>query len=163
MYARFMTAAPEPYIRLAQYIERRISDLTLEYAEVCRRAGISDETLGKIRKGMRARSATYQKLERALEWGKGSISAILADGEPTLLHAPLANIEAAIEAAAPSMSPRELEMLAGILATLAEGREMSDADMAATLRRAQQIIQERRRERAHRADQSNVPPQDRAV
>ncbi|WP_340382242.1 hypothetical protein U5640_36190 [Streptomyces sp. SS7] len=60
------------------------------------------------------------------------------------------------------MSPRELEMLAGILASLAEGREMSPADMAATLRRAQEIIQERRRGRPPAADGSNAPPRSRA-
>ncbi|MER6834289.1 hypothetical protein ABT320_09855 [Streptomyces cellulosae] len=79
-----MTAAPEPRTRLAQYIERRIAALALEYAEVCRRADISDETLGKIRKGMKARGSTYLKLERALEWEQGSIAAILEGGEPTL-------------------------------------------------------------------------------
>lgn len=83
MYSRPMTAAPEPHVRLAQYIERRIAALALEYAEVCRRAEISDETLGKIRKGMRARGSTYRKLERALEWEQGSIAAILEGGEPT--------------------------------------------------------------------------------
>ncbi|MFE7966936.1 hypothetical protein ACFU0X_28480 [Streptomyces cellulosae] len=79
-----MTAAPEPRTRLAQYIERRIAALALEYAEVCRRADISDETLGKIRKGMKARGSTYLKLERALEWEQGSIATILEGGEPTL-------------------------------------------------------------------------------
>ncbi|MET7982559.1 hypothetical protein [Streptomyces sp. NPDC005281] len=81
-----MTAAPEPRVRLAQYIERRITTLALEYAEVCRRADISDETLGKIRKGMRARSSTYYKLERALEWVRGSVAAILDGGEPTAVE-----------------------------------------------------------------------------
>ena len=57
MYSRPMTAAPEPRVRLAQYIEHRITALTLEYAEVCRRAEISDETLGKIRKARKMASA----------------------------------------------------------------------------------------------------------
>lgn len=88
MYSRPMTAAPEPRVRLAQYIEHRITALALEYAEVCRRAEISDETLGKIRKGMKARSSTYHKLERALEWVQGSIAAILDGGEPTPFGTP---------------------------------------------------------------------------
>lgn len=86
MYSQRMTAAPDPRVRLAQHIERRITALALEYAEVCRRADISDETLGKIRKGMRARSSTYHKLERALEWSRGSIAAILEGGEPVELE-----------------------------------------------------------------------------
>lgn len=77
-----MTAAPEPLARLAEYIERRITELALEYAEVCRRAGISDETLMKIRKGVRARGSTYRKLEQALRWEQGGIAVILGGGEP---------------------------------------------------------------------------------
>jgi transcriptional regulator with XRE-family HTH domain len=83
-----MTAAPAPLVRLAQYIERRIAELALEYAEVCRRAEISDETLIKIRKGAKARSSTYRKLERALQWEHGSVAAILAGGEPTPVSTP---------------------------------------------------------------------------
>lgn len=89
MYPRPMTATPpsEALTRLAQYVERRIAELVLEYAEVCRRAEISDETLIKIRKGLNARASTYRKLERALQWQQGSIGRILAGGEPTPLEA----------------------------------------------------------------------------
>ncbi|MFD9445475.1 hypothetical protein ACFWBR_42480 [Streptomyces sp. NPDC060006] len=80
-----MTAPSEPTIRLAQYLERRIAELALEYAEVCRRAEISDETLIKIRKGHKPRGSTYRKLERALEWQQGSIAAILAGEEPVAI------------------------------------------------------------------------------
>ncbi|MEH0564689.1 helix-turn-helix domain-containing protein [Streptomyces scabiei] len=80
-----MTAAPEPLTRLAEHIERRIAELALEYAEVCRRAGVSDETLMKIRKGASARSSTYRKLETALQWEHGSIATVLAGGKPTPL------------------------------------------------------------------------------
>ncbi|MEU0584553.1 hypothetical protein [Streptomyces sp. NPDC006132] len=83
-----MTAAPDPFVRLAQYIERRIAELALEYAEVCRRATISDETLIKIRKGTKARSSTYRKLERALQWEHDSVAAILAGREPTPVSTP---------------------------------------------------------------------------
>lgn len=89
MYPRPMTAAPDPLIRLAQRIERRIAELALEYAEVCRRAEISDETLIKIRKGTKARSSTYRKLERALQWEHGSIASILAGGEATPVAMPV--------------------------------------------------------------------------
>lgn len=141
---------------------RRV-ELGKRWKDVLAETGLSHETLNRWRKGLKVDPLTDQAFERALLWNPGARAACAAGREPTLLQTPAAKIEAAIEAAAPSMSPRELEMLAGILATLAEGREMSDADMAATLRRAQQIIQERRRERAHQADQSNTPPQDRAV
>lgn len=83
MYAQSMTAVPEPLMRLAQHVERRITELALEYAEVCRLAGISDQTLIGIRKGLKSRGTTYRKLEGALQWEQGSIAAILAGGEPT--------------------------------------------------------------------------------
>ena len=110
MYPRPMTAAPEPFARLAQRIERRIAELALEYAEVCRRAEISDETLIKIRKGIKARSSTYRKLERALQWEQGSVAAILAGGEPTQVDAPASEQsegQAPEPSAEPGLSPSE--------------------------------------------------------
>lgn len=143
---------------------RRV-ELGKRWKDVLAETGLSHETLNRWRKGLKVDPLTDQAFERALVWSPGARAACAAGREPALLHTPtpMAKIEAALEAAAPSMSPRELEMLAGILAMLAEGREMSDADMAATLRRAQEIIQERRRERVHRVDQPNASPQDRAV
>jgi hypothetical protein len=79
-----MTADADPLKRLGDYVERRIAELALEYAAVCRAGGFSDETLGKIRKGsIRARSTTYRKLQLALRWAPGSVEAILSGGEPT--------------------------------------------------------------------------------
>ncbi|MEV6614232.1 hypothetical protein AB0N31_10490 [Streptomyces sp. NPDC051051] len=120
-----MTAAPEPRVRLAQYIERRIAALALEYAEVCRRAEISDETLGKIRKGMKARGSTYLKLERALEWGRGSIASVLDGGEPTLLEAPA---PPAPDAESPPQGPslgQELELAERLLAATVREMKLS--------------------------------------
>lgn len=85
MYSQPMTADAEPLKRLGHYVERRIAELGLEYAAVCRAAGFSDETLSKIRKGIGVRSSTYRKLEIALRWETLSIDAILAGGEPTPL------------------------------------------------------------------------------
>lgn len=77
-----MTADAEPLERLAHYVERRIAELGLEYAAVCRAGGFSDETLLKIRKGTRVRSTTYRKLEIALHWAPASVEATLSGGEP---------------------------------------------------------------------------------
>lgn len=112
MYPQAMTAAPsEPLTRLGQYVERRIAELALEYAEVCRRARISDETLSKIRKGIvRARSSTYWGLERALQWEQGSAAAILAGNEPTLIEAASedrSDIEPPERPAHPGLPPNE--------------------------------------------------------
>jgi hypothetical protein len=119
MYPRSMTAAPEPLVRLALYVERRIDELALEYAEVSRRADISDETLIKIRKGMKARGSTYRKLERALHWRQGSMAAILAGGEPSVPDVDMATrrrtderveeLQAELQAELVKMSPEDRE------------------------------------------------------
>ncbi|MFC3347336.1 hypothetical protein ACFOOM_07780 [Streptomyces echinoruber] len=146
-----MTAAPEPLVRLAQRVERRIAELALEYAEVCRRAGISDETLGKIRKGIKARGSTYLKLERALEWAPGSISAILAGGEPTPLdtHADrraAVKEEAAASAARSSLSSRELELVTDLAVSAAEKLGLSPDEAREAFRRALVRIEQNRAE-----------------
>ena len=115
-----MTADTNALTRLGEYVERRIAELGLEYAAVCRASGFSDETLSKIRKGsVHARPATYRKLERALLWEQGSVDAVLSGGEPTPLtsdastaientadrHAPTRDAEEA--QAAGTVSPSE--------------------------------------------------------
>lgn len=82
-----MTDDAGPLRRLAEYIERRISELGLEYAEVARLAGFSIEVLRKMRHGVKVRGSTYRKLERALQWEHDSVAAILAGGEPTQVDA----------------------------------------------------------------------------
>lgn len=88
MYSQPMTADGDALVRLGTCVERRIAELGLEYAVVCRAGGFSDETLSKIRKGaIRARPSTYRKLERALRWGQGSVEEILAGRDPVPLAA----------------------------------------------------------------------------
>lgn len=152
MYARPMTADTEPLLRLAHYIESRIAELAMEYAEVCRLAGISDETLGKIRKGQKARGSTYRKLEGALQWESRSIAAILGGGEPTPISA------GGVQSAAPSTPPaleQELELGRRLLAaTVRElGLSMDEADEA--WRRAREEIV-----RSHRIEARSDTPSD---
>ncbi|MGA5486661.1 hypothetical protein ACPCK1_02670 [Streptomyces pseudogriseolus] len=130
-----MTAAPEPRTRLAQYIERRIAALALEYAEVCRRADISDETLGKIRKGMKARGSTYLKLERALEWEQGSIAAILDGGEPTLRADAERSEDAGRPAEGESALTRELALAQRLLAATIREMNLTPAEADEVWRR----------------------------
>lgn len=85
-------------MRLGTYVERRIAELGLTYAAVCRVGGFSDETLSKIRKGaINARRPTYRGLEQALRWAQGSVQSILSGEEP----APLAADPAADESGEP--------------------------------------------------------------
>ncbi|MFM9634339.1 hypothetical protein ACKI10_43160 [Streptomyces galilaeus] len=65
--------------------------------------------------------------------------------------------------ASEALSSRELEVLAGIVASAADGFDMSPADLDAAFRRAQQLVQQRRRERAARdGGPAESPPHDRA-
>lgn len=77
-----MTDDAEPLQRLAAYLERRIAELGLEYAEVARLAGFSIEVLRKMRHGITVRLSTYRKLERSLRWEHGSVEAILSGRDP---------------------------------------------------------------------------------
>ena len=150
-----MTAAPEPRVRLAQQIEQRIAALALEYAEVCRRADISDETLGKIRKGMRARSSTYLKLERALEWEQNSIAAILDGGEPTLRAE-----DAGRQPGAGPTLPQELQLAQRLLATMIREMHLSPEEADEVWRRVRLDIEVTHR--SHMPDTDGGDRNDRA-
>lgn len=99
MYPQPMTADADPLARLAAFVEQRITELGMEYTAVWKAAGFSDETLLKIRRGVRVRPTTHRKLEIALQWERGSVKAILDGGEPTPLGL------AAAEDPAPSSQP----------------------------------------------------------
>lgn len=117
MYPRRMANAPTPedLARLAAYVERRIADLGLQYAEVARTAGFSDQTLIAIRNATKVRSTTHRKLEKALLWAPGSVQAILNEGEPTPLtpeSTPPETTEAqARQDASTEAEPRQLQEL----------------------------------------------------
>lgn len=153
MYARPMTAARESRIRLAQYIESRISALALEYAEVCRRAGISDETLSKVRKGMGARSSTYNKLEHALDWSRGSIATILEGGEPTPLDASSRRAPGASESSA---LDRELTFAQRLLSTVIREMNLSPEEADEVWRRVRPEIQATHRSQEDRNVQNDI-------
>ena len=89
MYSQAMTAGARLQY-LGQLVERRISELGLEYAGVARSAGFSVETLSKIRKGVAAKGVTYRRLEVALEWEPGSVDSILDGGSPKSISPPSA-------------------------------------------------------------------------
>lgn len=169
---------PEALNRLAAYVERRIAELGLQYAEVARAAGFSDQTLISVRNGTKVRSTTYRKLERALYWSPESVQTILDGGEPTPLDMDLASADiaeayadqraaAAATAAARKdatlpLSSRELEVLAGMVASAADGFDMSPDDLEVAFRRAQEIIQQRRQGKDGRNEGPEEPSRHRA-
>ncbi|MFE6379197.1 helix-turn-helix domain-containing protein [Streptomyces roseolus] len=82
-----MTAgADEGLARLGDTVDRYISERGWQYIDVAGRAGISDETLSKIRKGIRVRPSTYRRLERALGWAPNAADDVQAGGEPALVE-----------------------------------------------------------------------------
>ena len=110
-YSRSMTA-DEWRLRLGDLVESRITELGLEYTEVAQRAGFSVETLSKIRGGrVNIKPITYSKLERALLWTHGSVSAVRVGGEPVPIEAPTEQAPPEPAAGDPARDPRVAAML----------------------------------------------------
>lgn len=110
-YSRPMTA-DEWRLRLGELVESRITELGLEYTEVAQRAGFSVETLSKIRGGrFNIKPVTYSKLERALRWQHGSVSAVRAGGMPLPQKAPTGQASPEPGTPDPARDPRVAAML----------------------------------------------------
>jgi hypothetical protein len=86
---------PDARARLAELMDQRRRDLRLTWDQVAARADIHRETLRQIRSGssgtIRPLSATG--IEDALEWGRGSIDAILHGGSFAEASPPMAEQE----------------------------------------------------------------------
>lgn len=72
--------------RLADLMERRRAELRLTWKEVAARASTSEATLRRVRKehNIAITIDTATAIEDGLHWARGSVSAILAGGEPTV-------------------------------------------------------------------------------
>lgn len=77
---------PDP-IRFGQLVAQRRGELGLTQADVHARGGPSDLTLRKLERGETAKpdNVTLTKLERALEWTRGSASRAFQGGNPESL------------------------------------------------------------------------------
>jgi hypothetical protein len=93
--------------RLATYVTKRREELTLTQAGVEAAGGPSIASMRRIEDGEQTNytSALLVKLERALQWGRGSADKILAGGEPDLLS------NGAARLSAPPVSTQEAERL----------------------------------------------------
>lgn len=109
----------EGLIRLGQLVEGRIKELGFRYTDVTERAGFSDETLIKVRKGVRVSAITYRKLEMAIGWDVGSCDAVQAGGEP--VPAPQVSTPAAQPVAAPAPEEEPVDPQAAAILTILEG------------------------------------------
>lgn len=76
--------------RLGAYIRAARSACGLTSTQAAAQASISPTTLGEIERGTSAprRALTYAAIEKVVGWAPGSVSQILAGGEPTPLAGP---------------------------------------------------------------------------
>ncbi|MFC8276294.1 hypothetical protein ACFUJR_27935 [Streptomyces sp. NPDC057271] len=108
----------EGLIRLGQLVEGRIKELGLQYTDVTKRAGFSDETLSKIRKGVRVGRVTYRRLEIAIGWGADSCDAVRGGGEPVLVDPAAPPVPSA---SASTMVEGSVDPQAAAILTILEG------------------------------------------
>jgi hypothetical protein len=79
-------ATQDPHSRLAELIRTRRLSQRLSASAAARLADVDRDTWSSAEKGARRlREYNYSGFERALRWSPGSIEAVLAGGEPTLL------------------------------------------------------------------------------
>ena len=76
------------YQRLGDQVRDRRNAIGLKQHQAAERAGISLPVWGVVERAERTRyrKSTFRAVERALGWASGSVEAILAGGEPTLLE-----------------------------------------------------------------------------
>ena len=90
-----------PRRRLARLMDERRDELELLWNDVAKLAGLTREGLRTVRVGNRnIKPETRRGIERALQWERGSVRAILSGGEPTPL-------ESAEQQPEPEPAPRE--------------------------------------------------------
>jgi transcriptional regulator with XRE-family HTH domain len=85
-----MDTPPRPAAQpLRDRLAHRRRELRISQAEAARRAGVGRMAWYEWEAGRRGqRDSNYAGIEDALLWGRGSVAAILAGGEPTELPVP---------------------------------------------------------------------------
>lgn len=71
---------------LGETVQERRQDLRLSKEEAARRGGMSVKTWTSVEDGKPVRTTTYVGVEDALEWKRGSVSAVLDGGDATPLE-----------------------------------------------------------------------------
>jgi len=116
---------------------RRV-ELGKKWKDVLTETELSHETLNRWRKGLKVDPLTDRAFERALLWEPGARDEANAGRTPETLATP----EPAEESSA-SMTARELEILAGIVVSAAEGFDLTPEQLEAAYHRAVELIKER--------------------
>lgn len=70
---------------LGETVRERRRDLRLSKEEAARRGGMSVKTWTNVEEARPVRDTTYVGIEDALEWERGSVSAVLDGSDPTPL------------------------------------------------------------------------------
>lgn len=87
---------------LGEVVESRRLQLRLSKEEAARRSGLSVKTWTSVEAGREVRKTTYVGVEAAMEWERGSVSAVLDGGDPVALppvpeeEAPEVDVAAAV-------------------------------------------------------------------
>lgn len=80
-------AGDDPRSRLARAIGARRKQLGLSQPQAAKLAGVARNTWASAEDGARTiRSHNYRGIEKSLQWGTGSVEAILDGGDPTELE-----------------------------------------------------------------------------
>lgn len=121
------TRTPEDWARLGEWIALRRKQLGWDQRELAEAAGVSENTISNYERGrVPARGkvpAGYYRVEKALQFAKGSIDSIL-DG-----HSPGFAVEGAVGDRLTLRSPDETDdpILRGVLMRIEEAMQLSEA------------------------------------
>lgn len=114
-----MPIAPEARQRLADLMEARRRELRLRWQDVAEAAGLALKTLHSVRTGNSGIAAlTETGIEDALRWRRGSVSRVIAGGDPAPLEDPA-------RAAAPQPAPEPAGPRLSVVLGLAEIAELA--------------------------------------
>lgn len=140
----------KPFERLDEAMNRRRLELRMNWRQLAEAADISYTALRAIRRGeYRPTELTAQGLDVALEWELGSVLAILDGGDATPAEArtdrrTLSRQGESTQAAEPSLSSRELDALADLIAVAAEKLGLTPEEAEEAFRRGRAKIERRR-------------------
>lgn len=118
---------PEPHELLDEAMKRRRLELRMNWRQVVETAGISYEALRAIRRGdYRPTELTARRLDDALQWLPGSVTTVLAGGEPTAIEdAPVTD---ELSASAPASLSQELDLAARLLGSTVKEMGLSPTE-----------------------------------
>ncbi|MFK0155406.1 helix-turn-helix domain-containing protein [Streptomyces sp. NPDC090493] len=134
-------------------MNRRRLELHMTWRELSTNAGISYEALRAVRRGdYRPTALTARALDDALGWAPGSVYSVLDGGQPVLAAdtstPPPDGPSTPTEADSGRLSSRELEALADMVASAADGFDLTPEQLDQAYARARRLVEEKRQARS---------------